>query len=77
MPGPISYLSFFFSILSTCGFIFTTAFYEWRRNSPQSSDAFLSQTYIVEGLWVRCTSSFPGQTVCDQYDVALIGVARK
>ena len=77
IPNSVGFIAFFLSFLSFVGFIFTTAFWEWRRNSVQSSPAFLSQTYLAEGLWVRCNSPVPGQFNCDSYDVAFIGVARK
>jgi len=70
----INYAGMGLSLLSMGGILFSTISREWKRNSAESSQANLHQVYSTFGLWVRCTSPFPGQFSCDAYDTALFGV---
>ena len=70
----VSYGGLGLGIISMAGILFVTLSKEWKRNSPESSQANFHQVKNSEGLWVRCNSPYPGQYSCDRYDVPLFGV---
>jgi len=72
--GGVTYAGLGLSFLAMVGVMFATISKEWKRNSPESSQANFNQVYNSEGLWVRCNSPLPGQYSCDRYDVPLFGV---
>lgn len=61
-------------IVSFVLILLTTALPYWRVSDPVASDPFMSQIKSVEGLWIRCTSSYHEYYSCDWYDTALIGL---
>ena len=70
-------LAFFCGCLSFVGCFFVTAYPEWRRNSQQASEGYLSNQHLFEGIWWRCNSVQVGFFQCDTYDASIIQISSK
>uniref|UniRef100_H2Z188 Claudin n=1 Tax=Ciona savignyi TaxID=51511 RepID=H2Z188_CIOSA len=55
-------------LISTVGILYALASKEWKRNSAASSQNVNRGINSYEGLWIRCTSPYPGQFQCDNFD---------
>lgn len=74
MANPCPSVGLLLGFLATVGIVYTLASKQWKINSQVSSSNVNMGIHSYEGLWVRCTSSQPGQELCDTYDESILGL---
>jgi len=74
MANPCPSVGLLFGFLATVGIVYTLASKQWKVNSQVSSSNVNMGIHSYEGLWVRCTSSLPGQQLCDTYDESILAL---